>query len=124
VRALALALARRAAPVTPAALTALTALVVTALAACEERQAHLFYAQRYDPEQGCLGPAEAVEVLDGPDPGPCGGPRCFRTPAGDVLVTTGACDAPPDYVDGTGDAPGSTCAAALEALETGARCEP
>jgi hypothetical protein len=39
-------------------------------------------------------------------------------------VTTTACDAPPDYTDGTGDPAGSDCAAALEALATGADCAP
>lgn len=125
----ALALAALAVPpalLASAAFGALATFAALTLGACEEQQAHLLYAHRYDPDRGCLGPAEAVEVLDGPDPGPCGAPRCWHTPAGEVLVTpaASACDAPPDYVDGTADPPGSPCAAALAALAALQSTEP
>jgi len=110
-----------------AALAASAALAALALAACEDRQAHVFYAHRYDPERGCLEESQAFDVLDGPEPAPCNAPRCWVTLSGEVLVTTTACAAPPDYQDRTGDPPGSTCAAALALLaegESGARCEP
>lgn len=102
----------------------LAALAILALAACEDRELHVFGAQRFDPARGCLEAATTVDVIDGPDPGPCDAPRCWRSPGGEIFVTTTACDAPPDYADRTGDPPGSLCAAALEALAAGAACAP
>jgi hypothetical protein len=101
-------------------------LVLAALgvAGCEDRELHVFAAHRFDPVRVCLEGARALDVIDGPDPGPCDAARCWHSPAGDVYVTTTACDAPPDYRDGTGDPEGTLCAQALLALANGAHCAP
>jgi hypothetical protein len=103
---------------------ALAALAVLGLAACEDREVHVFFAQRYDPVRDCLENEQAMDVIDGPDPGRCDQLRCWRSPGGGAVISTTACDAPPDYEDGTADGEGSLCAAALDALERGARCAP
>jgi hypothetical protein len=93
---------------------------------CGEANMHLFGAYRYDPAEDCLESAAAVDVVAGPDPGVCESVRCWTSPAGEVYVTTTACDAPEGYVEGTDDAEGSTCALALAAHALGeeARCPP
>ena len=95
-----------------------------ALSACSGGVVHLFGAYRYDPVQDCLEPSAAVDVIDGEDPGRCLDTRCWTSPAREVYVTTTACDAPPDYREGTRDAPGSRCALALaaKARDGGAPC--
>jgi hypothetical protein len=103
--------------------TALAAVAALGLAGCEDREVHVFSAQRYDPDRSCLEDPVAIDVLEGPDPGPCDDVRCWNAPSGDALITTAACNAPPDYEDGTADPAGSRCAAALAALESGAWCE-
>jgi hypothetical protein len=103
-------------------LAALPLVSALALAGCEDRELHVFAAHRFNPEAGCLEGARAVDVIDGPDPGPCDAARCWQSPGEEIYVTTTACDAPPDYRDGTNDGEGSLCAAALLALVNGARC--
>ncbi|MCC6555298.1 MAG: hypothetical protein IT372_20245 [Polyangiaceae bacterium] len=107
-----------------AALAALAGAAALALAACEDTQVHAFGAQRYNADQDCLEEAEIIDVLDGPNPGLCDTPRCWKAPSGEVYVTTTACDAPPDFVEGTAEPAPSPCAAALAALADGARCAP
>jgi hypothetical protein len=68
-----------------------------ALGGCDGGRVHPFGAYPYDPVHDCLGAAQAVDVLDGPDPGPCAKVLCWVAPSGDVYVTDTACDGPPDF---------------------------
>jgi hypothetical protein len=90
--------------------------MLLALGACEDRLAHPFGAYRYRPDQDCIEGAAAVDVIDGPDRGPCDAVRCWVSPAKEVYVTTTACDGPLNYAEHTKDAAGSPCARALEAF--------
>lgn len=112
---------RRAAFLAPLACLALAASLA---AGCEDRPVHIFSGERYDPVGDCLEKAAALDVIDGADPGPCDVVRCWAAPAGDVYITTSACDAPLDLADRTGDPPGSPCAKALDAFAKKARCAP
>jgi hypothetical protein len=101
------------------------AIVITtclALGACDDRPVHIFGAERYDPVRDCLEAPAAVDVLDGPDPGPCAELRCWQSPSGEVYVTSTACGSPPDFADRSSDPPGSLCAEALDAFAREARC--
>ncbi|MCK6590415.1 MAG: hypothetical protein L6Q76_22860 [Polyangiaceae bacterium] len=102
----------------------LVLFALLALAACEDRPVHAFIAARYNPDDHCLEAPFAVDVVAGPDPGSCPITRCWETPSGEVLVSTTACDAPPDFHDKTADSAGSPCARALDALAEGADCAP
>jgi hypothetical protein len=97
--------------------------VALAITGCEDRSVHLFGAERYDPEGHCLEAPATVDVLSGPDPGPCNDLRCWQSPSGEVYVTSAACDAPPDFADRTSDPAGSLCAEALDAFAQKARCD-
>lgn len=92
--------------------------------ACGDADAHVFGAYRYDPVADCLESAAAVDVIAGPDPGVCDDLRCWKSSAGEIYVTSTACDAPIDYVEGTDDPPRTPCARALAAFALGeeARC--
>ena len=104
---------------------ALATLTSLALLACEEAlQPYPFAARRFDPDQQCIGPSEVVDILNGPDPGSCDAARCWRSPSGEIYVTTLACEAPPDFIEGTEDPAGSPCAEALTALSAAAFCDP
>lgn len=106
-----------------AGLLARLALPALGLLACEAaRQPYAWSAQRYDPDRACLEASGVVDVLSGPDPGPCDAARCWTSPSGEIYVTTTACEAPPDFTEGTEDPEGSPCAAALAALASGASC--
>lgn len=91
-------------------------------AGCENNPVHTFAAAQYDPVRGCLLAEDTIDVVEGADPGLCVETRCWETPAGNVYVSTTACDAPPDFVDHTSDPDGSPCAKAIAALKE-ARCE-
>lgn len=84
--------------------------------ACGPGRVHVFGAYRYETGGDCLEGAAAVDVIDGPDPGACNASRCWISPAGEVYVTSTACDGPPDYVDHTKDPAGAPCARALVAF--------
>jgi hypothetical protein len=87
-----------------------------ALPACERNVFHVFGGYSYDADAGCLYKSGAIDVIDGPDPGKCKKVKCWIGPAGQVVVTDTACDAPLDYTDGTAEDAGA-CPAALEAYE-------
>lgn len=95
----------------------------SAAAGCENNPAHIFIAVQYDPVRDCLLAEETIDAVDGADRGPCAATRCWETPAGNVYVSTTACDAPPDFVDHTSDPEGSPCAKAIAALQK-ERCAP
>lgn len=97
-----------------AAIAALHALALSGAAGCEDRLFHAFDAYPYDPHGDCLGAPEAIDVLDGPDPGKCPDLRCWKGPDGTFYVTDAACDAPLDFEDRTSDAEGP-CVGALAA---------
>lgn len=101
-----------------------SAAAAIALAACSGGVVHTFGAHRYDPVQDCLEGAAAVDVIEGADPGPCPGVRCWVSSSSEVYITTTACDAPSNYREGTADPPGSLCASALaaQAREGAAPC--
>jgi hypothetical protein len=90
--------------------------------ACTARLVHTFGAERWDEAKRCLEKGAAVDVVEGEDPGTCAATRCWVAPDGEVWVTTTACDAPPDYREGTADPAGSACADALAAKARGAAC--
>lgn len=120
---------RRAAAPSPARFGSTLWLAASALAAslaagCDDQPVHVFGAERYDPVGDCLEHAAALDVLEGAEPAPCDALRCWVTTAGDIYVTTSACDAPPDFADKTGDPPGSLCAKALDAFARKDHCEP
>jgi hypothetical protein len=103
-------------------------LILAALVAafsCDGRLAHIFGGYAYDAGNDCILPAGTIDVIDGPAPAvPCSTVTCWVAPDGSVYVTTTACDAPPDYRNGTNDTSGP-CVKALAAygMENGAgRC--
>ncbi len=98
-----------------AALAPLALLAGLGAAGCDDGLVHLFGAHRWDPDRGCLESAAAVDVIDGADPGQCAELRCWQSPAAETYVTTTACDAPPDYREGTHDPADSPCGLALAA---------
>jgi hypothetical protein len=86
------------------------------LFACTNRQQYVFGAYVYDPEADCLAPPAAVDVISGPDPGPCDRLRCWISPEKQVYVTDAACEAPVGFDDHTADGEGG-CREALLAYE-------
>ena len=97
--------------------------LVVLTAACSDDTVHVFGAHRWNADSDCLEGAAAVDVIDGPDDGPCDAVRCWVSPGGDVYVTTTACGAPPGYVDHSADPEGSPCEAALAAYQTKTFCK-
>jgi hypothetical protein len=104
------------------ALAAAGLFAAAALVGCPDRLVHPFGGNEYDPARDCLGPAQETDVVAGADPGPCAQTKCWISSGDLVWVTTTACDAPPDYVDGTNAPAGSPCAKALAAHARGATC--
>ena len=96
------------------ALAGLAVAAALAAAACSARLDHVFGAYAYDPTGDCLQPPAAVDVIAGTDPGLCPQLKCWQRSDGTAYVTDQACDAPPDYVDGTKDTSG-LCVKALAA---------
>jgi hypothetical protein len=94
------------------------AAIALLLGACAARVFHTFTASPYNVAQNCLEGAVAVDVIDGPDPGPCLGARCWVTPSGAVFVSAQACDGPTDYTESTI----GPCNLALAAARTKALC--
>ncbi|HVY44257.1 MAG TPA: hypothetical protein VHB21_00200 [Minicystis sp.] len=88
-------------------------LGAAAFAACSNREVHAFSAWAYDADRDCLERPSIVDVLDGPDTGPCSQLRCWVSAGGDVYVTDTACDAPPDFKNETSDETG-LCPEALK----------
>jgi len=88
-------------------------------------EVHVFGAHHYDSDADCLEGAAAVEVLEGPDPGPCEEVRCWRSPEDEIFVTSTACDGPPGYSEETDAPEGEPCALALAAFARGdeGRCD-
>ena len=70
----------------------------SAAAGCENNPAHIFIAVQYDPVRDCLLAEDTIDAVEGADRGPCATTRCWETPAGNVYVSTTACDAPSGYV--------------------------
>ncbi len=95
---------------------------MVAIGACAARIVHTFGAERWDPARNCLEKGSAVDVVEGKDPGSCAATRCWESRDGEIWVTTTACDAPPDYREGTGDPAGSACAGAIAARARDATC--
>ena len=85
-----------------------------AASSCQARLAHIFGGYAYDEAANCLEAPGAVDVVAGADPGPCPMLRCWLAPNGSIIVTSTACDAPPDYVDETQNT-SSPCVKALAA---------
>ena len=93
------------------------ALILAAVAvavACSNNDVHPFSAYAYDPDRDCLEAPAAVDVISGPDDGPCTQLRCWESPGHDIYITETACSAPSDYKDETKDETG-ICPAALNA---------
>jgi hypothetical protein len=90
------------------------AIALAGVVACDAGVGHVFGGYPYDEKHDCLGATEAVDVIEGPEPASCSAVRCWRAPSGVTYVTDRACDAPPDYIDGTHDTTGP-CVKALEA---------
>jgi hypothetical protein len=84
---------------------------------CQASHAHPFFASNYDPDTGCLSAVTLGDVLDGPDPGSCQQTLCWVDTKGNAHVSLTMCDGPPDWKKVDLPAPGSICAAALEALK-------
>jgi hypothetical protein len=82
-------------------------------AACENTVVHPFSAWAYDPMHDCLEAPAVVDVLSGPDDGPCKEIRCWESGGGDIYITDTACSAPPDYRNETHQKSGS-CAEAIK----------
>jgi hypothetical protein len=86
-------------------LFAAVALVVAA--ACTGARSHPYAARAFDPARGCLLPASAVDVVEGPDNG-LGCPRkCLVGPlradgGGRAVYISAACPAYPPGYDTTG----------------------
>ncbi len=87
-------------------------LLLTA-AACKNTVVHPFSAWAYSPTGDCLEPPAVVDVLSGPDDGPCIQIRCWESGGGDIYITDTACSAPPDYKNETNQKTGS-CAEAIK----------
>jgi hypothetical protein len=81
-------------------------------AACTDRQVHAWAAWTYDPVNACLDSPAVVDVLSGPDNGPCKEVRCWESQGHDIYITNTACDAPSDFTNETSQKSG-LCAAAL-----------
>lgn len=94
-------------------------LALSSGVSCGEADAHTFGAYRYNPFEDCMEGAAAVDVIEGPDPGICEEVRCWKSPGGEVYVTSTSCDAPVGYEEGTFDPAGSVCARALAAFALG-----
>ena len=88
-------------------------LALAILASCSNREVHVFSAWQFDIDRDCLEPPAVVDVLDGPDNGPCKQIRCWESADHKTYVTDTACDAPPDFKDETKD-PTSPCVEALK----------
>ncbi len=101
-------------PALAAAGVAALLVALVAAHACSNNVDHVFGGYAYDPVNDCLYTSGAVDVVAGPDPGPCSMLRCWMSPGGLVYVTDEACDAPPDYQDETKDGSGP-CVKALAA---------
>lgn len=102
----------------PRLLLPLLALLGSGGTGCDSGQGvYPFSAFPYDPVGHCLGSAVVVDVLSGPDPGPCAQVRCWERVSGEVFVTDAACVAPADFADHSADADGP-CKEALAAYES------
>jgi hypothetical protein len=88
------------------------ALLVTG-AACHNNVVHPFSAWAYDPTRDCLEAPAVVDVLSGPDDGPCKQLRCWESAGGDIYITDTACSAPPDYKNETNQKAGA-CSEAIQ----------
>jgi hypothetical protein len=101
------------------------ALCLLLFCCCHNTKVHIFGAYHFDREADCLDGPAAVDVLEGPEPAPCPGLRCWLSPAGEVYLTDTACEAPLGFEDHTDDASGD-CLRALEiyALEDHGKCAP
>jgi hypothetical protein len=90
------------------------AVALLSAAACKSSLEHAFGGYAYDSTNDCLQTSGVLDVVAGSDPGPCPMVRCWQAPCGTVVVTSTACDAPPDYQDLT-DASTGPCVKALAA---------
>jgi hypothetical protein len=93
---------------------ALAAVALVSAASCKSALEHAFGGYAYDSANDCLETAGVLDVVAGSDPGPCPKVRCWQAPCGTIVVTSTACDAPPDYQDLT-DASTGPCVKALAA---------
>jgi hypothetical protein len=87
--------------------------LIVAGAACHDTQVHPFSAWAYDPMKDCLDAPAVVDVLSGPDDGPCTQLRCWESAGGNIYITDTACSAPADYKDETHQKAGA-CAEAIK----------
>src|SRR5262245_27854530 len=106
------------------AFAAVPASAFLSASACDDGRTHIFGAYRYEPTRDCLEGSAAVDVIDGPDPGACASVRCWTSPAGEIYVTSTACDAPPDYREHTQDPAQTPCERALAAFRCHVTCPP
>lgn len=93
-------------------------LAMIAGSGCDAGVVHAFGAFPYDATLGCLRSAEAVDVIDGPDPGSCAEVHCWVKPSGEIFVSDAACDAPLDFTESAS----GPCKLALEAYKKGVMC--
>ena len=94
------------------------ALAVGAGFGCDAGVVHVFGAFPYDATLGCLRSAEAVDVIDGPDPGGCAEVHCWVKPSGEIFVSDQACDAPLDFTESAS----GPCKLALDAYKKRIMC--
>jgi len=99
----------------------LTLLVATS---CDAGGAYLYTGNLYDPQNDCLGKLEALDVLEGTDPGATCGAKCIAAKNADdggaeVFIST-MCGPAPYKADVSGSSP--LCAPALSAQGRGAFC--
>jgi hypothetical protein len=95
-----------------------------ALAACQDPTGHVYTAQLFERDRGCLDPSTAVDVIDGAGAATLCGPVCLLQASPDGGVATYVsplCPPYPQGFDGSGHDP--SCAAALAAFGRGDVCQ-
>ena len=86
---------------------------------CLSTQSYVYFAQKYDPTNDCLGHYKPVEVVNGSGAGKC--PATCMTVGADLLVSTVCPPLPAIATEVAGDA--GDCIAALKAAERRGTCD-
>jgi len=101
---------------------------VATLGACSSVDNHLLFGQQYEPTGACLDPAQAIDDIDGSDPGSCAPACLLATEEGGVVAfITTTCGPYPPYLtqepaDAAASGAGGLCKGAFAAYAAGAVC--